>query len=87
MSETEWNRYEWTFSMANANVRTNYQVLLFYGLASYDATKWVEVRKGTLKLESGSKATPYTPHPTTATRSAYVAEQARPLAGHSVGSG
>ena len=63
MSETEWNRYEWTFSMANANVRTNYQVLLFYGLASYDATKWVEVRKGTLKLESGSKATPYTPAP------------------------
>lgn len=63
MSETEWNRYEWTFSMANANVRTNYQVLLFYGRASYDATKWVEVRKGTLKLESGSKATPYTPAP------------------------
>jgi hypothetical protein len=63
ISATEWSRYEWTFSIANANVRTNYQALLFYGLGSYASSSWVEIRKGTLKLESGDAATPYSPAP------------------------
>ena len=49
--------------MSEANVRTNYQVLMFYSLSAYDETKWVEVKKNSLKLERGNKVSDWTPAP------------------------
>lgn len=62
-NETEWQHAEFTFSVAEANARVNYQMLLFYGLPDYDSSHWVEVRKGSLNLERGNKATDWTPAP------------------------
>ena len=58
-SETEWQRYERTFSSASANVRTCYALLVLYN--SGVAGAWVEIRKGSMKLERGGKATDWTP--------------------------
>ena len=63
LSETEWQRYEVTFVAENANVRTNYQVLLFVGNVIYDSSHWIEIKAGSLKLEKGNKATYWTPAP------------------------
>lgn len=63
ISETEWKQYTWTFSHAQANIRTNYYLLLFYGLSKYDSTHWIEIKKGSLKLEKGNKPTDWTPAP------------------------
>ena len=62
-NETEWNHFVWTFSMPEANIRTNKEILLFYGLHDYGSDKWIEIRKGSLKLEKGNKATDWTPAP------------------------
>lgn len=61
VSETEWKEYAATFSHNEANIRTCYQVLLFQGLSGYDNTNWVEIKKNTLKLEKGNRATDWTP--------------------------
>lgn len=58
-SETEWQHFEATFSSEEANARVNYQALMFYSNQEYDNTKWIEIKKGSLKLESGNVATPY----------------------------
>lgn len=63
ISETEWGHYKWTFSKDDANARTCYYLLLFYALAKYDSTKWIEIKKGSLKLEKGAKATDWSPAP------------------------
>ena len=63
ISETEWSHYKWTFSNDDANARTCYFILLFYALAKYDSTKWIEIKKGSLKLEKGTKATDWSPAP------------------------
>lgn len=63
ISETEWSHYKWTFSEDDANARTCYYILLFYALAKYDSTKWIEIKKGSLKLEKGTKATDWSPAP------------------------
>ena len=60
-NETAWQHCEVTFSMANANERTNYQILLFYGLSQYTADNWIEIKSESLKLEKGNKATAWTP--------------------------
>ena len=62
-NETEWQHYSVTFANANANVRTNYRVLIFYGNSSYQPTDWIEIKKGSLMLEKGNKATAWTPAP------------------------
>ena len=59
----QWHEYIHTFSSSSANVRTCVSVLLFYNLAYYDNTKWVEIKEGTLKLERGNKATDWSPAP------------------------
>lgn len=61
VSETEWKEYAATFAHNEANIRTCYQVLLFQGLTGYDADDWVEIKKNTLKLEKGNRATDWTP--------------------------
>ena len=61
VSETEWQHYEATFSSSSLNDRINYQILLFYGLSSYTADNWIEIRKESLKLERGNKKTAWTP--------------------------
>ena len=61
-NETEWQHYEHTFTATNANAGTCYSILMFYG-ASKLATDWVEIKKGSLKLEKGNKATDWTPAP------------------------
>lgn len=62
-NETEWQHYSVTLANANANVRTNYRVLLCYGNANYQSTDWIEIKKGSLMLEKGNKATEWTPAP------------------------
>ncbi len=65
VSETEWKTYKHTFSSSQANVRKCYSVLLFYGIAvATSKGKWVEIKKGSLKLEKGSVSDPvWTPAP------------------------
>ena len=60
-NETEWQHYEVTFSSSSLNARINYQILLFYGLSSYTADNWIEIKKESLKLEKGNKKTAWTP--------------------------
>lgn len=60
-NETEWQHYEVTFSSSTLNDRVNYQILLFYGLASYTTDNWIEIKKESLKLEKGNKKTAWTP--------------------------
>lgn len=59
----QWHEYTHTFSNAQANVRTCTSILMFYALAGYDSTKWVEIKSGTLKLERGTRATDWSPAP------------------------
>lgn len=61
-NETEWQHYEHTFTATNANSRTCYSILMLYG-ASKLTTDWIEIKKGSLKLEKGNKATDWTPAP------------------------
>lgn len=58
---TEWKRYEATFDGSDVDVRVCYGVFLFHGLTEYTADNWIEVKSGSLKLESGNKATAWTP--------------------------
>lgn len=62
-NETEWQHYSVTFANANANVRTNYRVLIFYGNSGYSTDKWIEIKKGSLILEKGNKETDWAPAP------------------------
>lgn len=62
-STTNWNHYEATFSNPSANVRTVYQIVLFYNLSSYTRDNWIEIKFGSLKLERGNKATDWSPAP------------------------
>lgn len=62
-NETEWQHFSVTFANNNANVRTCYRVLLFYGNQSHTPDNWVEIKAGSLKLESGNKETDWTPAP------------------------
>lgn len=63
ISATDWTHYTWTCSSSNANVRTNLRILMFYNLVQYDSTYWIEIKKGSLKLEKGNKVTDWTPAP------------------------
>lgn len=62
-NETEWQHYSVKFANANANVRTVYRVLMFYGNAAYTADNWIEIRASSLKLEKGNMETDWTPAP------------------------
>ena len=62
-NETEWQHFSVTFANANANVRTNYRVLLFYNNLDYTPDNWIEIKAGSLKLESGNKETDWSPAP------------------------
>ena len=63
VNETEWQTYTVTFSHAEANDRINYRILMFYGLGDYSTDNWIEIKKGSLKLEKGNRATDWTPAP------------------------
>ena len=63
ISATDWTHYTWTCSSSNANVRTNIRILMFYNLVQYDSTYWIEIKKGSLKLEKGNKVTDWSPAP------------------------
>ncbi|WP_290450745.1 hypothetical protein, partial [Faecalibaculum rodentium] len=59
--ETNWQKCSVTFSNAQANIRICTAVLIAY--AGTDASKWIEIKKGSLKLEKGNMATDWTPAP------------------------
>lgn len=60
-STNEWMHYEYTFSHAEANARTCYSFMMAYNPGTDWAGTWVEIKKGSLKLERGHKATDWTP--------------------------
>lgn len=60
-SDTEWLEYKHTFSHVDANARTCYSFLLAYNPGTNYANGWFEVKKGSLKLERGNKATDWVP--------------------------
>jgi hypothetical protein len=62
-SDGSWHKYNCTFSSSQANVRTCVSCLLFYGHPTYDNSKWIEIKAGTLKLEKGNKPTDWSPAP------------------------
>lgn len=63
LSETSWTKFTTNVKHAQANIRTCTRILIFYGLGSDNNGKWVEIRKGTLKLEKGNKPTDWSPAP------------------------
>lgn len=63
LSETNWTKFTTNVKHAQANVRTCTKILMFYNLGSANSGKWIEIRKGTLKLERGNKATDWSPAP------------------------
>jgi hypothetical protein len=63
VSETEWQHYSYTFYSNTANDRICYALLLFYHSAGQCTGEWIEIKKGSLKLEKGEKATDWTPAP------------------------
>ena len=63
-SETEWQHFKKTFSTENAPSEDCVSILLFYGHTTTTGNgTWVEIKKGSLKLEKGNKATGWTPAP------------------------
>lgn len=62
MSESEWKKCVVTFAIPAANDRVCFQALMFYA-TSYTSNEWIEIKKGTMKLEKGNKATDWTPAP------------------------
>lgn len=62
LSETEWNKYTFVPDTTSANVRTCAKVLIYYNPGNA-ANKWIEIRKGSVKLEKGNKATGWSPAP------------------------
>lgn len=60
-STTEWLEYKHTFNHADANVRICYSFLLAYNPGANFANGWFEIKKGSLKLERGNKATDWVP--------------------------
>lgn len=60
-SATEWLEYKHTFSHADANARVCYSLLLAYNPGTNYANGWFEIKKGSLKLERGNKATDWVP--------------------------
>ena len=62
-SDTDWLEYKHTFSHAEANARICYSFLLAYNPGDDWAGTWVEIKKGSLKLERGTNATDWTPAP------------------------
>ena len=63
VGDEEWHLYSHTFNSANANIRVCVSCIMFYGNASYDSTKWIEIKNESLKLEVGSTSTRWTPAP------------------------
>lgn len=61
VSDTTWQKYRVTFTAQYVNTRINCYVLLCY--QNLDSSKWVEIKKGTLKLEKGPISTDWTPAP------------------------
>lgn len=63
VGDEEWHLYSHTFNSANANIRVGTGCLMFYNNIRYDSTKWIEIKKESLKLEIGSTPTRWTPAP------------------------
>lgn len=59
--ETNWQKCSVTFSNARANIGICTAVLIAY--TGTDTSKWIEIKKGSLKLEKGNMATDWTPAP------------------------
>ncbi len=62
-SETAWQKYSMPIRSVQANVRTNYMVLMLTHISTDPNGEWIEIRKGSLKLERGNRATDWTPAP------------------------
>lgn len=64
-STTEWKRCEYTLrNKDNINPRVVFEILMFSDDGdTYVSTDWIEIKKGSLKLEKGNKATDWTPAP------------------------
>lgn len=63
VGDEEWHLYSHTFNSANANRGVCVSCIMFYSNASYDSTKWIEIKNESLKLEVGSTPTRWTPAP------------------------
>lgn len=63
VGDEEWHLYSHTFNSANANIGVCVSCVMFYSNASYDSTKWIEIKNESLKLEVGSTPTRWTPAP------------------------
>lgn len=59
-SETEWAKFEWTFS--NAAIKDKVIRAILFPYVNVD-TGWLEIKAKTLKMEKGNKATDWTPAP------------------------
>lgn len=63
VGDEEWHFYSHTFNSADANKAVCVSCIMFYSNASYDSTKWIEIKNESLKLEVGSTPTRWTPAP------------------------
>lgn len=63
VGDEEWHLYSHTFNSADANKKMCVSCIMFYNNASYDSTKWIEIKNESLKLEVGSTPTRWTPAP------------------------
>lgn len=63
VGDEEWHLYSHTFNSADANKGVCAGCLMFFSNESYDSTKWIEIKKESLKLEIGSTPTRWTPAP------------------------
>lgn len=63
LNETTWTKFIIDVTNSQANIRTCTKILIFYNLGSTNNGKWVEIKKKSLKLEKGNKATDWTPAP------------------------
>ncbi|WP_305177766.1 hypothetical protein [Faecalibaculum rodentium] len=59
--EENWHKFTVSFSSPEATIRTFTHAIICY--EGVDSSKWIEIKKGSLKLERGLIATDWTPAP------------------------
>lgn len=62
VSTTEWQDFKWTITSSTVADRIPRAILMFYAFSS-NSSDWIEIKRGSLKLEKGSIATPWSPAP------------------------
>lgn len=64
VSETDWQDYECTFDIINPNPGNCYMLLFLCDDGTkYQSTDWIEIKRKSLKLETGTTATDWSPSP------------------------